>query len=163
MNSTRLREHIGVFHDGKTLEEIRKMRKTCEICQKVFPTFQSLTRHKFAMHGIEDPSINTEKVKCECCGKIWSTKHNLKKHLQNMETKLLEKFKCAICGNTFSHQRGLEYHENSVHKKLTREFCELCGKTFSFLKSHMLVVHEKRKDYKCDLCPFRCTFKDKPR
>jgi len=162
MNSARLTKHVGVIHEGKTLEEIKKLRNTCNICQIVLSSSHRLKDHKFVKHGIEDPTISIAEVKCECCDKSFSTAPSLRNHLRFMERKRLEKFKCEKCNLIFGAQSALKYHDDNVHKKINRVVCELCGKSYNTklsLRSHILLVHEKRKDHKCEQCNACFTFK----
>ena len=62
---------------------------------------------------------------------------------------------CIFCGKPFSSSRNLERHLIGVHKRQKDFKCEPCEKSFSFassLNKHIKTIHEGRKDYKCQSC-----------
>ena len=87
-----------------------------------------------------------ETVKCEQCEKCFSSKGNLKKHVDNIHEKV--NHKCTTCGKNFTSKSSLSTHVNSIHLKKTAVKCDQCHKTFgrkSVLKIHILDVHLKKQ------------------
>ena len=108
----------------------------------------------------DNPNDVTEEPKkkhpfqCDICDKLFSSKSNLKKHIDTIHLKL-KSHKCEECGKTFNQKGNLKYHVNSVHLKIKPYKCEECWKTFGSeqdLKRHKDAVHLKLKPFKCDEC-----------
>ena len=90
----------------------------------------------------------SEKFKCQSCGKIFKHKKTLIKHCKKLhpENDQLKKyeeglfaeksFKCQNCDRKFKFKKTLHRHYKKIHigSKLA---CDLCGKTFYDLKRHM--------------------------
>ena len=80
------------------------------------------------MHSIHEKH---EYNKCEYCGKSFSQSENLKQHMEICEKNSLK---------------------SQVHEKERGHKCE---KIFTIKKNlivHIRVIHEERKDPKCDIC-----------
>ncbi|XP_059609059.1 zinc finger protein 227-like [Phlebotomus argentipes] len=93
---------------------------------------------------------------CEVCGKIVSSKGNLKIHMRT-HTKGLP-FKCNIdgCYREYRWPTSLEFHLSSVHDKSRGRSikCTLCDKSFVYkndLRTHMRAVHSE-DIFSCDFC-----------
>ena len=74
-------------------------------------------------------------------------------YISHFET--CKNYKCGSCGKSFSQKSNLKKHIHTVHEGLKDHKCEFCGKSFfdaSTLKKHILTVHEGQKNYKCELC-----------
>ena len=77
-------------------------------------------------------------IVCERCGKTFTAKRNLVRHIKNVHEKR-EKFECDICKKSFSRIDNLQNHKNEIHLKKSTAQCEVCGKTVSnirFLEKH---------------------------
>ena len=51
--------------------------------------------------------------------------------------------------------RGLKRHFKTLHEKLKEYKCEVCEKEFgqlSSLQTHVKIVHKKLKKHKCQVC-----------
>ena len=59
--------------------------------------------------------------KCVICGKSFSFKKNLRRHI-NIVHEGKRDYKCDVCGKCYSEFRGLKYHIKNVHDIAT------CGK-----------------------------------
>ncbi|XP_038153192.1 histone-lysine N-methyltransferase PRDM9-like isoform X2 [Cyprinodon tularosa] len=90
-----------------------------------------------------------EDLFCKICGKFFSTKCRLLKHLQ---THTGEKpFVCPTCGKGFSVRRSLVNHMRTHTKPFV---CKTCGKKFSLrssLRIHMS-VHTSERPLSCGNC-----------
>ncbi|KAF5281652.1 hypothetical protein FQA39_LY17750 [Lamprigera yunnana] len=93
---------------------------------------------------------NSIRFKCPVCGKIISTKGNLKVHLETHRPK--GKYGCNICGRIFKTQcnlyRHIEYHKG------TQFPCDVCGRVYptnSTLRAHS-ITHSDLRPHKCPLC-----------
>ena len=162
---THLARHVKIRH------EVRVSVK-CDLCGK--KTF-NMDRHVRIQHEKE------KTLKCEYCDQKFVTPFTLKKH-QLTHTALEERTQpCPKCGadvlnmkqhDRFVHQKDLPYgceeegcvtrftsllhmknHMESVHEKV-KIGCPQCGKMIGTgsLRSHVKIVHEKRRDYICPEC-----------
>ena len=53
--------------------------------------------------------------------------------------------KCEICGKCFSRKTHLKRHIDNVHLKVNNKDCDICGKNFSKadkVKAHIDIVHK---------------------
>ncbi|KAB0800149.1 hypothetical protein PPYR_08029 [Photinus pyralis] len=93
---------------------------------------------------------NNFRFTCPICGKVISTKGNLKVHLETHRPK--GKYGCEICGRIFKTQCNLyrhkEYHEGIQFP------CVVCGRVYptnSTLRAHS-ITHSDLRPHKCPLC-----------
>ena len=133
-----LKNHINQVH-------IRDFN--CNFCDETFPTNYQRNRHKESIHQ------ESEKQKCNKCGKEFKSLFYLKNHLTKVHIE--RKFQCSICCKTFGFHSRLLIHFDSVHENSRKYRCNQCGKTFNSngnLKNHNELVHQKKKKYACDFC-----------
>ena len=105
-------------------------------------------------YDVTDEPKKNHPFKCDICDKSFSSKSNLKHHIDTIHLKL-KSYKCEECGKTFNQKGNLEYHVKTVHLKIKPYKCEECCKTFGSkqdLKRHIDAVHLKIKPFKCDEC-----------
>ncbi len=82
-----------------------------------------------------------KKATCEQCGKVFSKKGHLDRHIRTIHMGLKESSRpCPYCGKVFSTKSSLEPHIEMVHKGV-RKACPECGKVLSDLWKHMRTVH----------------------
>jgi len=84
---------------------------TCELCNKVFSTSQSLKQHKQQSHVIE----NKELFSCAECGKSFTKKNNLKTHIRSAHEGVT--FDCEVCGSKFKHKHTLVQHKRKHEER----------------------------------------------
>lgn len=112
------------------------------------------------------------KFKCIYCDHFYSTKFNLRTHIQTqhpdesleslewVEPTIVPNFKvakpeltCQHCRKTFKGKKNLEYHLQSFHGKREKKFkCESCDKLFveqSTLNRHNATFHRAKI---CEFC-----------
>ena len=65
----------------------------------------------------------------EECGRLFTTKFNLVRHISTVHLRI-RKWKCSICGLKFGSKQNLQEHEN-IHSKTRDCACKQCGKSFS--------------------------------
>ncbi|XP_047034878.1 zinc finger protein 660-like [Helicoverpa zea] len=88
---------------------------------------------------------------CDICGKVLSTKSNLKAHKVCHSD--LRPFQCTECPATFRGHSALFQHKK-IHSGETPYHCEYCPKQFSRrtgLVNHVR-MHKGDKRYSCDVC-----------
>jgi hypothetical protein len=108
----------------------------------------------------------TELQRCSKCKynkllKFFKVRENTGK-IYKMCISCSERFKCDVedCEYTCSLNSCLKRHIKSVHDKIKDFKCELCDYTCSLnsdLKRHIKSVHDKIKDFKCELCDYTCS------
>ena len=82
--------------------------------------------------------------KCESCGKLFSQRGALDKHILVIHAGLKD-YNCESCGKSFTQRAGLNKHIRVIHEGLKDYNCELCGKSFSYrrnLKEHIQIDHD---------------------
>ncbi|CRK96398.1 CLUMA_CG009815, isoform A [Clunio marinus] len=98
-------------------------------------------RQKYTMlHHMKNRHTGVKDHICELCGKEFSDKATLMKHLLVHSTS--KPHQCSTCFMSFRHKSSLSRH-NKIHLKVTQ--CTLCHRSFryeSFLKKHLLTVHK---------------------
>ena len=81
---------------------------------------------------------------CNLCHKVFTTKYNLKSHMQSFHKK------CAKCDKTFKNKNK---HYEKWHSELKCKFCEFICKNDLLLKAHIKENHNKGKNsYICQIC-----------
>ena len=115
-------------------------------------------------------------VKCDSCGKKYSSEVTLKKHLKYAH-KDRKQESCSRCSATFKQKKNLRAHLLNIHNidQMREMYCEDedkkyfkckdCDSEFSYKKS--LTVHRKNKHegkisvFECDLCNMKFGYKHK--
>ena len=105
--------------------------------------------------------------KCQKCGKSFSQKVNMKRHVDTIHNKGHKGYKCDSCGKIFSAKTKLKRHIYTIHEGYKDYICEFCGRTFNQRESlckHMEAIHDVQKIFKCKKCknPFyqKASFKE---
>lgn len=133
MYKSALEMHKAIHRDEKSY--------VCKICNKSFKTYPTLYSHQY-VHREDSPFT------CSTCGKSFKTKERLKAHEKRHSG--LKPFKCMICNHCFPDNGGLSKHMRTVHCKVKKFVCDVCGKATSRadnLRVHMK-VHMKDSNYK---------------
>ncbi|XP_076444934.1 uncharacterized protein LOC143282926 [Babylonia areolata] len=120
---------------------------TCELCGKVYKDQYILKMHVKMVHMPAEVLFE-----CTVCGKKFTRKAHLKRHLRIHEPE--KPFKCPHCD-----YRGCERSDISKHLLIHEEpkhVCEVCQKAFRHIKNKELHVkrHNGQRDYKCGVCDF---------
>ena len=101
-------------------------------------------------------SVMDDALACKTCGKVFTTKGNLKKHVQTVHLGK-KNFKCDTCGKAFGEAGNLNRHVQTIHLGQKNFTCDTCGKSFGLahnLKAHVQTIHlgQRPKRHKCDEC-----------
>ena len=123
---------------------------SCDQCPKKFSKLHLLENHVYQHRG-------EKRFICEICGQSYSSSRRLKLHIKrhNGESSgAKDSHQCQQCGKFFSEGPALKIHIKSIHDKVFRLHCEVCGKgaqSLSMLKRHML-CHTEEKKHVCNVC-----------
>ena len=102
----------------------------CTFCPRKFHAKRALVDHMATAHGAK------EEIRCQICGKMFSSKGNLSRHSVLHTGK--QKHTCNICGKKFLTLENYTGHMN-MHAGVKPFQCTNCLKCFCFkntLSSH---------------------------
>ncbi len=91
---------------------------------------------------------------CEICGKSFTRKYSLNRHINCTHTKT-EIFNCTECDLTFTRKDHLRRHLHEVHLNLRSYKCKYCNRKFNqsgTLQRHIRSAHLKEKAFNCRFC-----------
>ena len=104
----------------------RKIKYSCEKCQDSFCSRGGLSAHMKTKHGKQE-------LQCSNCDTVFSTKQNLKIHVQNQSAN-----PCGQCSAIFCNAHALKGHVYSDH---TCKKCHICGENYEYWNLHIESVH----------------------
>ncbi|XP_018332305.1 zinc finger protein 558-like [Agrilus planipennis] len=99
---------------------------------------------------VENNGVANNENSCPICGKVVSTRGNLKVHLETHRPK--GKYGCDSCGRIFKTQCNLQRHQR--YHDGVKYSCEVCGRVYSTnstLRAHA-VTHSELRPHECPLC-----------
>lgn len=117
----------------------QKVKKTCNVCDKIFADHSCLIRHHRRVHLKEKIKSYFVKKPCEICGRMFSSRHSRNRHV-NVVHKAEKRYACTVCGLSFGQGTQIKNHMLSIHSEERNYKCEQCPSTFK-LKSTLL-AHE---------------------
>ena len=135
----------------KTTNEVHEGHKEyiCQHCGKHFSLNGNLKTHLLNVHKVIFH-------KCDYCDNRF-VPSELEAHVKSVHD-----YGCDSCGKSFSSKTILNKHMNThtynVHDYLTKEKCEFCGKDFpspQVRNQHIREIHHIQIDHKCDYCDKR--------
>lgn len=168
----RLASHMRSKHNQNPT--VKHIYHNCDMCDKTFTRLPDMNRHKSVIHlqqksehqktvdvkvmaAKAKKSSDTSLFKCLQCEKQFSTRYNLKMHVQVLHDKVKD-FKCLSCPKTFGLKVILDKHVQAVHLKKDPSSmyqctkCYLCFTQKSNLTTHQQVHDSNRKLFKCAVC-----------
>ena len=132
----------------------------CQICDKKFALTKTLNRHLRLRHGIDETiaslSDDDRDFECRECGKSFSSKVDLKKHISDLHPLLDSGLVCQHCGlnklkTLYSLKRHLQKHKCPL---LAEEECPECiadRSVYQKLQKHIRLNNMMRVQ-ECELC-----------
>ena len=99
-------------------------------------------------------NYNKSTLFLQICGKTFSQKSRVKRHMNEAHDKREKVNMCTICGKGFALLYQLKRHTDR-HEGIKNYHCQECGLAFTSQQNvnrHVNTVHEGRKDHKCEYC-----------
>ena len=127
--------------------QIRNERLEKTIHEKARKREQAEIRRK-EREEMKREQTECEIYTCESCGKTYSNQTLLQNHIKRMHT---EPMKCSECDFKTPYTKRLAEHKMR-HEGTIYHTCQICGTKLlgsSYLRKHMLLVHEKRDKTTC--------------
>lgn len=140
----------------------------CQLCpDKKYTSKITLEQHMISKHGQETDFV------CQCCRRKFPTMSFLRSHLKSTCSGTpgavrergdpneyreplydeLDRYRCKLCGLIFEGKGKIAQHYAQRHKHSNS--CSLCSATFnsySNLKKHIQILHNKVHKYSCSYC-----------
>ncbi|XP_068225141.1 zinc finger protein 813-like [Palaemon carinicauda] len=101
--------------------------------------------------NVNSNALARKRCTCSECGKTFSNKFNLTKHLRNYTGE--RPYKCNVCSKTFNVKNNLIRHLG-IHTEQKSYNCDVCSKTYT-TRAHLTVhlrIHSGERPYKCNVC-----------
>ena len=122
---------------------------TCDICEEIFKTENTLFQHYSKQHDIQK-DIGCPAIGCKA---IYRKRKSLDEHTR-AHHKNENIFDCRICGSMFSLKSELRYHKKTSHNvKLACIDCGIVCTSKIKLRDHRKETHPLEKPYSCSICP----------
>ena len=174
MSGTSLNYHKDTAHADSTAPEVK-----CKICNRVFRHKQILQRHNKSVH--KKGSKSGELLcKEKDCGKSFTRRDSLNKHIQTIHMKVnfafgkakrmsahKGGFKCKMCDEKFygeGAEKDFKFHIIDKCKTVTGVECEECGAPFTNqqnLKKHKIIKHSRAPVvFSCTFCNFTSKYEN---
>ncbi|KAG5679437.1 hypothetical protein PVAND_009004 [Polypedilum vanderplanki] len=140
----------------------------CNCCHRKFPTMSFLRSHMKTCSGNTsairergDPNyyrepLENDTYRCKLCGLVFIGKGKIAQHYAQRHK---HSNVCDICNTSFNSYSNLKKHIQILHNKIHKYTCSFCSKTFgqkNQLQSH-INTHTRKKPFNCkfDFCKFR--------
>lgn len=101
------------------------------------------TRHSLRVH-LQTFHVNSAIMRCDLCPKFYFNKHAIFRHMKNRHAE--KKFKCKVCGHETSRKENLEKHM-LVHGGKVE--CPICKIRVVSLEGHL---KKHRPKLQCSVC-----------
>lgn len=155
---------------------------SCLICEFVCTKRQEMLSHRRKEHSLKEQKMSLQKtVTCCLCQNSYSRssdlqRHILKKHggekfggrcvdsVDDMSVEVINRakqdingtivYQCDICDKNMLTKRGFVRHVR-IHRDERPFTCHVCGRQYRShpdLTRHLRSVHDKVKNYPCDIC-----------
>ena len=128
--------------------EVKETKKLfCEICSLQFDKKNVYNIHmSFAHKKEQSKSIEVEAL-------IQEKSEDLGQDKEHTESST----NCSICAKSFSTKYNLKNHIEAIHEGKKPHKCPICDKSTAekgSLKKHIELVHEGKKPHKCSICDY---------
>lgn len=148
--SALLKRHLKIQHIERLQVPEMIFKFYCDLCPAKIFNSKRMVRYHMQSH------ISSKGYICEICSKCFTSRDNLKIHLNTVHAENADSLKriCPHCRKYFKNKHCLQNHINALHGK-TGFMCDLCGqscKSKAVLTEHMKRIHIKIKGYRCSKC-----------
>ena len=152
LSSEYMRKHMVKYHNRMRKSKGRPQNDkyfTCEICNKLLRTRCRKKHERIHMKSPIKSESEEANAVCEICGQMCFNEKSLSNHMQVHSIKNLT---CKHCDHVSSSVQERERHKKT-HKFV--HSCETCGVKIALKKGllcHIRSLHQKVKRCVCDVC-----------
>ena len=129
-----MKRHVQKVHTNINLQ-------TCEFCGVLR---KNLTKHLMrTMCGEGKTVVERRSEACEICGKYFTLKESLKKHIRGVHNKVKNR-KCDQCDYATYSGFNLKLHKSKMHRgeEIVKLNCPSCNVDVSNLPYHIKIYHQ---------------------
>lgn len=111
-----------------------------------------------SVHETPPKTNEIQRFECDICQSTFSSRQNIRQHMQVKHNPSIEKYKCETCSTIFLHKTNFQKHKIACASKekqaLPDVVCEICGKTVKSkaLVRHQRVMHHASNTVHCTIC-----------